>query len=98
MFSAILAKHGRRIPLPDFGAESVAFYRDVFAQADSPGRFVQADMCQVLPFPGGEFDCTRSSGLPEHFTDGQPGRILKVPTRVTRKCVVSLMPNVWSLF
>ncbi len=98
VFSGILAKRGRRTTLLDFSAESVAFCREVFAQAGLPGQFVQADVCQPLPFAAGEFDCVWSSGLLEHFTDEQLGHILKESARVSRKCVVSLVPNAGSLF
>ena len=98
VFSGILAKNGRRTTLLDFSAESVAFCREVFAQAGLSGRFVQADVCQAFPFADGEFDCTWSSGLLEHFTDEQLGHILKESARVSRKCVVSLVPNAGSRF
>ena len=98
VFSGILAKNGRRTTLLDFSPKSVEFCRAVFAQAGLPGQFVQADVCQAFPFADGEFDCTWSSGLLEHFTDEQLGHILRESTRVSRKCVVSLVPNACSLF
>ncbi len=98
VFSGILAKRERRTTLLDFSSQSVEFCRDVFSQAGLPGRFVQADVCQPFPFADGEFDCTWSSGLLEHFTDEQLRHILKESARVSRKCVISLVPNAWSLF
>ncbi|MGB4620837.1 MAG: class I SAM-dependent methyltransferase [Kiritimatiellia bacterium] len=98
VFSGILAKKGRRTTLLDYSAESVEFCRKVFAQAGLPGNFVQADVCRTLPFADDAFDCTWSSGLLEHFTDEQLLFILKESARVSRRCVVSLVPNARSIF
>lgn len=98
VFSGILAKHGRRTTLLDFSAKSVEFCREVFTQAQLPGTFVQADVCQPFPFENGAFDCVWSSGLLEHFTDEQLTFILKESARVSRQCVVSLVPNARSIF
>ena len=98
VFSGILAKNGRRTTLLDYSAESVEFCRAVFTQAGLPGDFVQADVCRTFPFADGAFDCTWSSGLLEHFTDEQLAFILKESARVSRKCVVSLVPNAGSVF
>ncbi len=98
VFSGILAKNGRRTTLLDFSGKSVEFCRQVFAQARLSGEFVQADVCRTFPFADNAFDCTWSSGLLEHFTDEQLRFILKESARVSRKCVVSLVPNAGSLF
>ena len=89
---------GRRTTLLDYSAGSVEFCRKVFAQAGLPGNFVQADVCRTLPFADDAFDCTWSSGLLEHFTDEQLLFILKESARVSRRCVVSLVPNARSIF
>ena len=98
VFSGILAKNGRRTTLLDFSPKSVEFCREVFAQAHLPGDFVQADVCRTFPFADGSFDCVWSSGLLEHFTDEQLSFILKESARVSRRCVISLVPNAWSIF
>ena len=98
VFSGILAKNGRRTTLLDFSEKSVEFCREVFTQARLSGEFVQADVCQTFPFADRSFDCVWSSGLLEHFTDEQLRFILKESARVSRKCVVSLVPNAGSLF
>lgn len=98
VFSGILAKNGRRTTLLDYSAKSVEFCRNVFAQAQLPGDFVQADVCQAFPFENAAFDCVWSSGLLEHFTDEQLSFIMKESARVSRKCVVSLVPNARSIF
>ena len=58
---------------------------------NSSGRRVR-----TLPFA--DADCTWSSGLLEHFTDEQLLFILKESARVSRRCVVSLVPNARSIF
>ena len=98
VFSGILAKNGRRTTLLDYSGKSVEFCREVFAQAHLPGDFVQADVCQAFPFADRSFDCVWSSGLLEHFTDEQLRFILKESARVSRKCVISLVPNARSMF
>ena len=98
VFSGILAKNGRRTTLLDYSEKSVEFCREVFAQAHLPGEFIQADVCLTFPFEDDRFDCTWSSGLLEHFTDEQLAFILKESARVSRQCVVSLVPNARSLF
>ena len=98
VFSGILAKNGRRTTLLDFSAESVEFCRKVFEQAHLAGEFVQADVCRPFPFEDRAFDCVWSSGLLEHFTDEQLRFILRESARVSRKCVISLVPNAWSIF
>ena len=98
VFSGILAKAGRRTTLLDYSGQSVAFCRKVFQQAHLAGEFVQADVCQPFPFADKSFDCVWSSGLLEHFTDEQLLFILKESARVSRKCVIALVPNAWSIF
>lgn len=98
VFSGILAKNGRRTTLLDFSSESVEFCRMVFEQAQLAGEFVQADVCRAFPFADRSFDCVWSSGLLEHFTDEQLSFIMGESARVSRRCVVSLVPNARSVF
>ena len=98
VFSGILAKNGRNTTLLDYSEKSVEFCREVFAQANLKGEFIKADVLKPFPFADNSFDCVWSSGLLEHFTDYQLRFILKESARVSRKLVISLVPNAWSGF
>jgi SAM-dependent methyltransferase len=98
VFSGILAKNGRKTTLLDYSEKSVEFCRTVFAAANLDGHFVQADVFKPFPFEDNSFDCVWSSGLLEHYTDEEILFVLKESARVSRKQVISLVPNARSMF
>ena len=61
------------------------------------GEFIEADVLQQLPFPDNMFDCVWSSGLLEHFSDDEIQCILSESARVSKNCVISLVPNAASI-
>jgi ubiquinone/menaquinone biosynthesis C-methylase UbiE len=98
VFSGILAKNGRKTTLLDYSEKSLDFCRSVFAQANLQGEFLKADVLKPFPYGDNTFDCVWSSGLLEHFTDEELLFILEESTRVSRKLVVSLVPNAKAIY
>ena len=95
--SAVLARAGRRVILLDWSRDCVRFGRDVVAALGGNARTVQADILHALPLRDGSVDCVWSSGVLEHFTDDELLAVLRESARVSRRLVVSLVPNAASL-
>lgn len=52
-----------------------------------------ADVTKRFPFKEKTFDCVWSSGLLEHFTEDELTHIMSESVRLSRKRVISLVPN-----
>jgi malonyl-CoA O-methyltransferase len=95
--SAVLAQAGRRVILLDWSRDCVRFGRDVVAALGGNATTVQADILQALPLRDSSVDCVWSSGVLEHFTDDELLAVLRESARVSRRLVVSLVPNAASI-
>ncbi len=96
LLSGALAKNGRSVTLIDYSPDSIEFCKNVFKSAGLDACFLVADVLNPLPIKDSSFDCVWSGGLLEHFTDEDITRILKESCRISRKYVVSLVPNAYS--
>lgn len=95
--SLALALAGRSVALLDISADSLAFARGCAQYLGVHVDVIQADAMQPLPFAGNAFDAVWSSGLLEHFTEPERHPMLADQARVTRRRVLSLVPNAASL-
>lgn len=93
--SAQLGWVGRRIALADFSQSILGRAEAVFvASALTPPLLVNLDLAEVpWPIADRSFDVTWSSGVLEHWTDEEIGPIVSEMARVSRKMVISLVPN-----
>jgi SAM-dependent methyltransferase len=97
--SAELAWAGRRIELCDFSPEILDRAAALFQRSQlPPPRLTLADITRPLPWPAGSVDWVWSSGVLEHWTDEELAPILKEMARISRKGVISLVPNARSVF
>ena len=97
--SAELALAGRVIELCDFSPEILQRAVSLFQRSSlPPPRVTLADLTQPLPLSDGAVDWVWSSGVLEHWTDDELGPILREMARVSRKGVISLVPNAKSVF
>lgn len=97
LLSAILGVYGREPCLLDYSADSIAFDKLLFDRLGLAGQFYRADVLDGLPLGDDSVDWTWSSGLLEHFADEQIVHILRESARVSKKGVMSLVPNAGSL-
>lgn len=88
-----LACSGRRVTLLDFNQSLLDAARSHAAALGVEVKTIRADCEQGLPFSDGEFDCVWSSGLLEHFPYEERISMLREYTRVSKRIVVSLVPN-----
>ena len=96
--SAFLAYKGRKMTLLDFSQENLNFSFEVFNFLGLQGKFVQSDMKKRLPFDDNSFDTVFSVGVLEYFSDEEIDRIIKEAFRVSRKRVLIIVPNAFSIF
>jgi SAM-dependent methyltransferase len=97
--SAELALAGRQIELCDFSPEILKRARALFQRSHLPEpRTTLADITKPLPWPRNAVDWVWSSGVLEHWTDDELLPIVKEMARVSRKGVISLVPNARSVF
>ncbi|HEX2249686.1 MAG TPA: class I SAM-dependent methyltransferase [Gemmatimonadales bacterium] len=97
--SAELAVAGRVIELCDFSPQILERAASLFQRSKLPApRCTLADLTQPLPWPDAAVDWVWSSGVLEHWTDEELGPILKEMARISRKGVISLVPNARSVF
>lgn len=95
--SAILAIY-HRIPLMlDYSEESIKFSKNIFKQLHIDGHFYHHDILNGIPLENDSVDWVWSSGLLEHFTDDQIGKIMNESMRICKKGVMSFVPNANSL-
>lgn len=92
--SAYLAKQKRSIHLCDFSDQILQRAAELFRVSNLPldGKY-NVDLTQKFPFNDNEFDIVWSSGVLEHWTDQELTGILNECVRVSRKCVISIIPN-----
>jgi glycosyltransferase involved in cell wall biosynthesis/ubiquinone/menaquinone biosynthesis C-methylase UbiE len=95
--SLALALGGRRVAVLDVSVESLGFTRACAGDLGLDVRAVCADALQPLPFGDRSFDCVWSSGLLEHFSAEERRAMLRDWARVSRRLVVSLVPNASSV-
>lgn len=96
--SALLAMKGKKTTLFDWSDKNLDFSRKLYAILGLPGTFIQGDMTQRLPFEDGSFDTVFTCGVLEYFNKEQIIAILKECMRVSRKRVIVMVPNAWSIF
>jgi len=95
--SAMLALRGCQTTLFDWSQENLDFSRRLFTVMRRTGTFLQGDITKPLPFADNSFDMVFSCGVLEYFTDDQIKNILKEIFRVSRKRVIILVPNAYSI-
>ena len=97
--SAQLALAGRVIELCDFSPEILDRAAALFQRSNlAPPRLTLADITGPLPWPDRSVDWVWSSGVLEHWTDEELAPILKEMVRISRKGVITLVPNARSVF
>ena len=97
--SAELALAGRTIELCDFSQDILERAAALFQRSKLPiPRVTLADITRPLAWPDKSVDWVWSSGVLEHWTDEELAPILKEMGRISRKGVISLVPNARSVF
>jgi glycosyltransferase involved in cell wall biosynthesis len=91
--SAYLATQGRNVILLDYGQECLEFSREVFRRLGLNATYIHADIRNTFPLPDRHVDIVWSSGVLEHFSDDEILHILRESRRVSRRRVISLVPN-----
>lgn len=91
--SGVLTKNGRKAFLVDINPKTLKFGKAVFKSANITGQFICANVLNKLPFKDEIFDCVFSSGLLEHFDYTEQLFILREAFRVSRKHIITLVPN-----
>jgi ubiquinone/menaquinone biosynthesis C-methylase UbiE len=95
--SALLACNGRKMTLLDISQENLDFSWRVFEILGLNARFLLADMTRPLPLENNSFDSVFSIGVFEYFSDKEIKGILKEAFRVSRKRVIIMVPNAFSI-
>ena len=97
--SAELAIAGRVIELGDFSPQILERAAALFRRSKlPPPQVTRADLTRPLPWEDGAVDWVWSSGVLEHWTDEELAPILQEMVRISRKGVISLVPNARSVF
>jgi SAM-dependent methyltransferase len=97
--SAELATAGRVIELCDFSQRVLDRAGELFELSRLPApRRTLCDLTKPLPWAEGAVDTTWSSGVLEHWTDEELLPIVREMARISRKCVISLVPSARCLF
>jgi len=81
----------------DLSPENLEFTQDCAKALGVEVKVLQTDVTQPLPLPDNDVDCIWSSGLLEHFTPRERHQMLCDWRRVTRDCVITLVPNAASV-
>lgn len=96
--SAELATAGRVIELCDFSQNILDQAVTLFQRSGLPRPKVKlADLTQPLPWKDDAVDVLWSSGVLEHWTDDELQPIVREMARISRKAVISLVPNARSV-
>jgi SAM-dependent methyltransferase len=95
--SALLACNGRETTLVDISQDNLNFSARVFKLLDLSGQFLLRDITKPLPFRNNSFDTVFSIGVFEYFTDDEIRRVLREAFRVSRKRVIIMVPNAFSI-
>jgi glycosyltransferase involved in cell wall biosynthesis/SAM-dependent methyltransferase len=97
--SAELATNGRRIELCDFSRAILDRAAELFRVSNlPPPRLTLCDLTKSLPWPDRALDVVWSSGVLEHWTDEELIPIINEMARISRKCVISLVPYAGCVF
>jgi SAM-dependent methyltransferase len=97
--SAELASVGRVIELADFSRGILDRCLKLFEASQLPRPAITlADLTKPLPWPDKAVDVAWSSGVLEHWTDEELVPIVREMRRISRRAVVSLVPNAASVF
>lgn len=91
--SLALALAGRRATVLDISEESLQVSRQCARDLELTIEAVRADALCPLPFSNDRFDCVWSSGLLEHFATDERRAMLREWARVTRRHLISIVPN-----
>jgi SAM-dependent methyltransferase len=91
--SAELATCGRKIHLCDFSEKILRRATKLFtvSQLVQPGVTV-CDLTRPLPWQDRAIDVVWSSGVLEHWTDEEMLPVVREMARISRRCVISLIP------
>ena len=95
--AAVLALKGKWMTLLDWSEGNLDFCRRLFKALGKEAKYQQADMTKPLPFADQSFDTVFSCGVFEYFSDEQIKNILKEAFRISRKRVIIMVPNAWSV-
>lgn len=95
--SGLLALNGREMTLLDWSKDNLDFSTQLFGALGVTGQFCHADMTQPLPFKNDAFDVVFSCGVFEYFNERQIELILQEAFRISKKRVIIMVPNAWSL-
>jgi ubiquinone/menaquinone biosynthesis C-methylase UbiE len=97
--SAELAWAGREVWLLDFSQPILDRAEKLFAESGlSKPHTTLSDLTSPLPFDDRSVDVVWSSGVLEHWTDRELGPMVKEMARVSRRAVISIVPNAGCLF
>lgn len=91
--SSILGVYGRKPYLLDYSSENINFNKELFNMLNIEGRFFCGNVLDGIPIDNKAVDWVWSSGLLEHFTNDQIQHIMNESARVSKKGVISLVPN-----
>lgn len=96
--AAILSMYGRQMQLLDYSPKSIEFTKELFQKLNLKAEFHVGDILKDLPMSADAIDWVFSSGVLEHFTDDEIIGILQRSKSISRKGVISLVPNANALF
>jgi glycosyltransferase involved in cell wall biosynthesis/SAM-dependent methyltransferase len=97
--SAELATAGRQIALCDFSRAILDRAAELFRVSDlPPPHLTLCDLTKPLPWRDRALDVVWSSGVLEHWTDEELMPIIGEMARISRKCVISLVPYAGCVF
>jgi SAM-dependent methyltransferase len=97
--SAELATAGRRIELCDFSRAILDRAAELFRASNlPPPRITLCDLTKPLPWRDRAVDVVWSSGVLEHWPDEELIPIVSEMARISRKCVISLVPYAGCVF
>jgi malonyl-CoA O-methyltransferase len=97
--SAELATAGRVIQLCDFSQAILDRAADLFRVSGlPPPSLTLCDLTRPLPWPDKAVDVAWNSGVLEHWTDDELLPIVGEMARISRKCVISLVPYAGCVF
>lgn len=95
--SIFLAKHGRIAHALDYSTEMLESAHDIAQKFNIKIQTHHSDIRNPLPFENDTFDTVWSAGLLEHFTDDEIIKFTSEFKRISKKRVVSFVPNAASI-
>ncbi len=95
--SAMLACAGRQTTLLDWSQDNLDYSKKLYGLMGLEGQFCRADMTKPLPFERNAFDLVFSCGVFEYFMPDTIREIIKESFRVSRKRVIIMVPNAFSI-